>query len=208
MSAKPVRVADNGHGVIDKRVADAVRFQPDMELVGVSDMHTDCRFKAATILDLPFYAAPSEESAEMRAAGIPIVGTIEDLIAQADVAVHGTPKGGAARNLGRYRAAGVGTSVLRGEQRSLSGHSSVAQASYETALGRDATESHRCYHVDNLTIVIPETIDAIRVLTRTVADGAESNRTTDRRFGVWRGVFAVDLGDLALAKQDWRPVWA
>lgn len=36
----PIRVGVNGYGVIGKRVADAVRLQPDMELVGVSDVVT------------------------------------------------------------------------------------------------------------------------------------------------------------------------
>jgi glyceraldehyde-3-phosphate dehydrogenase (NAD(P)) len=40
-----VRVAVNGYGVIGKRVADAVRMQPDMELVGVSDVVSDYRIK-------------------------------------------------------------------------------------------------------------------------------------------------------------------
>lgn len=36
-----IRVAVNGYGVIGKRVADAVRAMPDMELVGVADVATD-----------------------------------------------------------------------------------------------------------------------------------------------------------------------
>ena len=37
-SKMKVRVAINGYGVIGKRVADAVRLQPDMQLVGVGDV--------------------------------------------------------------------------------------------------------------------------------------------------------------------------
>jgi glyceraldehyde-3-phosphate dehydrogenase (NAD(P)) len=40
-----VRVAVNGYGVIGKRVADAVRAQEDMTLVGVADMATDGRVR-------------------------------------------------------------------------------------------------------------------------------------------------------------------
>jgi glyceraldehyde-3-phosphate dehydrogenase (NAD(P)) len=80
MATERIRVAVNGYGVIGKRVADAVRVQPDMELVGVSDVTTDYRIKTAVVLDLPVYASAPENAAEMRAAGIPVAGTLEDLL--------------------------------------------------------------------------------------------------------------------------------
>ena len=42
-----VRVAVNGYGVIGKRVADGVTFQPDMELVRVADIISDYRIRIA-----------------------------------------------------------------------------------------------------------------------------------------------------------------
>lgn len=47
------RVAVNGYGVIGKRVADAVRAMPDMELVGVADVAIDWRIRTATGHDIP-----------------------------------------------------------------------------------------------------------------------------------------------------------
>jgi glyceraldehyde-3-phosphate dehydrogenase (NAD(P)) len=55
-----------------------------------------------------------------------------------------TPKGIGARNLERYRATGVKAIFQGGEKHSLTGHSFVAQANYETALGRDATRVVSC----------------------------------------------------------------
>lgn len=55
-----MRAAVNGYGVIGKRVADAVRMQPDMELVGVSDVVSDYRIKAAVTLGIPVYASVEE----------------------------------------------------------------------------------------------------------------------------------------------------
>ena len=60
-----VRVAVLGYGVIGKRVADAVRLQPDMELVGVADVATDYRVKAAVVHGLPVYASLAEKIDEM-----------------------------------------------------------------------------------------------------------------------------------------------
>ncbi len=182
MTDKKIRVAVNGYGVIGKRVTDAVRLQPDMELVGVGDVVSDYRVKAAVVLGLPVYASLPEKVDEMKAAGIPVVGTLDDLLAQADVVVDCTPKGIGARNLERYRAAGVKALYQGGEEHSLTGHSFVAQANYETALGRDATRIVSC----NTTSTV-RTLTALRdagllkkargVLVRRATDPWESDHS-------------------------------
>lgn len=144
MATKKVRVAVNGYGVIGKRVADAIAAQPDMELVGVSDVVSDYRVKAAVVLDIPIYSSLLDEVAEMRAAGIPILGTLHDLLSRVDVIVDCTPKGIGARNFEHYRADGVKAIFQGGEKHGLTGHSFVAQANYESALGRDATRVVSC----------------------------------------------------------------
>ncbi|HEX6387518.1 MAG TPA: type II glyceraldehyde-3-phosphate dehydrogenase [Anaerolineae bacterium] len=144
MTNKKILVAVNGYGVIGKRVADAVRLQPDMELVGVADVVSDYRVQAAAVLSLPIYASLPDRVEEMEAAGIPITGTFGDLLAQVDVVVDCTPKGIGAKNLERYREAGVKAIYQGGEKHSLTGHSFVAQANYETAIGREATRVVSC----------------------------------------------------------------
>ena len=123
-----IRVAANGYGVIGKRVADAVRLQPDMELVGVGDVVSDYRVKTAVVHGLPIYASLAGKVEEMKAAGIPVVGTLDDLLTQVDVVVDCTPKGIGAKNLALYQAAGVKAIYQGGEKHSLTGHSFVAQA--------------------------------------------------------------------------------
>lgn len=139
-----VRVAVNGYGVIGKRVADAVRAQPDMHCVGISDITSDYRVKTAVVLGLPVYASAPETAAEMQGAGIPVAGVLDDLLKRVDVVVDCTPKGVGAGNLARYRAAGVKTILQGGETHDVTGHSFVAQANYESALGRDATRVVSC----------------------------------------------------------------
>ena len=99
MNNQKIRVAVNGFGVIGKRVADAVRLQPDMELVGVADVVSDYRVKTAVVLNLPIFASLPEKVSEMAADGIPVVGTLNDLLRQSDVVVDCTPKGIGAKNL-------------------------------------------------------------------------------------------------------------
>ncbi len=139
-----VRAAVNGYGVIGKRVADAIAAQSDMELVGVSDVVSDYRVKAGVRLGIPIYASLKDKAAEMEAAGVPVAGTLDDLLGQIDVIVDCTPKGIGAKNLEKYRAVGVKAIFQGGEKHSLTGHSFVAQANYETALGRDATRVVSC----------------------------------------------------------------
>lgn len=144
MTDKKIRVAVNGYGVIGKRVADAVQLQPDMDLVGVADVVSDYRVQAGAVLGLPIYASLPEKAADMKAAGIPITGTLDDLLAQVDVVVDCTPKGIGAKNLARYREVGVKALYQGGEKHSLTGHSFVAQANYESTLGLDATRIVSC----------------------------------------------------------------
>lgn len=139
-----IRVAVNGYGVIGKRVAAAVRLQTDMELAGIADVATDYRVKAAIAGGARVFAATEESVQEMHDAGVPAEGTIEDLLSVADVVVDCTPKGVAAGNLERYRSSGVKAIFHGGEKHSLTGHSFVAQANYESAIGRDATRVVSC----------------------------------------------------------------
>lgn len=182
MPGKKIKTAINGYGVIGKRVADAVRLQPDMELVGVADVVSDYRVKAAAVRGLPVYCSLPEKVPEMKAAGIAVAGTLDDLLRQVEVVVDCTPKGIGAKNLQRYRAAGVKVAYQGGEKHSLTGHSFVAQANYETAIGRDATRVVSC----NTTSTV-RTLTALRnagllkkargVLIRRATDPWESDHS-------------------------------
>jgi len=138
-----VKVGVNGYGVIGKRVADAVLLQPDMELVGVADIATDWRIKSAANR-LTLFASTEEARQAMIAEKLRPVGTLDQLLEQSDIIVDTTPKHVAAGNLDRYRSAGVKAVFQGGESHKTTGHSFVAQANYESALGRDTTRVVSC----------------------------------------------------------------
>jgi glyceraldehyde-3-phosphate dehydrogenase (NAD(P)) len=144
MRQSPVRVAVNGYGVIGKRVADAVALQDDMKLVGIADIVSDYRMKVAVERGYPVFLSLPEHRADFEAAGIPVAGTIADLLRQVDVVADCTPKGVAAKNRERYRAAGVKVVWQGGEKHELAGYSFVAQVNYEGALGRDSARVVSC----------------------------------------------------------------
>jgi len=137
MPNSKVRVAVNGYGVIGKRVADAVALQNDMELVGVADVASDYRIRVAVERGHAVYAADSAVREEMDAAGIPVAGTLDDLLVEVDVVADCAPKKLAAANQARYEAAGVKGIWQGGEKHELTGFSFCAQVNYAGALNRD-----------------------------------------------------------------------
>lgn len=141
---KKIRVGVNGYGVIGKRVADAVRIQPDMDLVGVSDVLCDYRIAIAAGNGIPLYAATTDASTAMAAAGIPVTGTLPDLLDAVEVVVDCTPARIGADNLAHYRDQGVKAIFQGGEKHTLTGNSFVAHANYAAAVGRDTTRVVSC----------------------------------------------------------------
>jgi glyceraldehyde-3-phosphate dehydrogenase (NAD(P)) len=80
----------------------------------------------------------------MEAAGLPVAGTLDDLLRQADVVVDCTPKGVGAKNKEAYQRAGVKAIWQGGEKHALAGYSFVAQVNYEGAVNRDTARVVSC----------------------------------------------------------------
>jgi len=169
------RVAVNGYGVIGKRVADAVARQEDMSLAGVADVVTDWRARMATRNGFRLFGATDAHASGMRAVGLEVAGTLDDLLGEADVVVDCTPKRVAAKNIEGYRRSGLKFIVQGGETHAVTGHSFVAEANYATALERDATRVVSC----NTTSIV-RTLTALKragLLQR--ARGTLLRRATD-----------------------------
>lgn len=139
-----MRVAVNGYGVIGKRVADAIVAQEDMELTGIADIETGWRMKTAQSKGFKIFSASPDRADAMRKSGLDFSGTLEELIADSDVVVDCTPKGVAARNVEGYREHGVKFIVQGGEKHEVTGHSFVAEVTYDSAIDRDATRVVSC----------------------------------------------------------------
>ncbi len=173
--AQRLRVAVNGFGVIGKRVADAVRRQDDMQLVGVCDVTTDWRVRMLDPQAIALYGATPDIAAAMREAGLPVAGTLQELLGQADIVVDCTPKRIAAQNVETYRTAGLKFIVHGGEKHAVTGHSFVAEVSFASAMGREATRVVSC----NTTSIV-RTLTALKragLLKR--ARGTLLRRATD-----------------------------
>lgn len=141
---KKARVGINGFGVIGKRVADAVALQDDMQLVGIADVVYDYRVRVAVEKGYPVYASVPEKRQVMEDSGIPIAGTLDDLLRQVDIILDCTPKGIGAKNKQRYEAAGIKAIFEGGEKHDLAGFSFVAQVNYSEAVGRQFARVVSC----------------------------------------------------------------
>lgn len=154
---KQIKVAINGYGVIGKRIADAVAIQDDMEMIGISDIISDWRIKVAVNKNYSIYAFDDNYKNQMAEAGIPVKGTLNELITTADIIIECTPKNIAAQNIEKYKDAGLKFIVQGGEKHELTGHSFNAESNYETALGRNSTRVVSC----NTTSII-RTLTALK----------------------------------------------
>ena len=139
-----IKVAVNGYGVIGKRVAEAVQKQQDMELVGICDVATDWRIKVAIVKRIPVYGFDQVTVGKMNEAGISTNGTLDELLAKADIVVDCAPKKFGAQNAERYRQAGVKFIVQGGEKHETTGFSFVAESNYEKAIGKQAVRVVSC----------------------------------------------------------------
>jgi len=139
-----IRVAVNGYGVIGKRVAAAVAQQDDMELVGISDVVSDWRARAAIIRGFKLFGATAQSAEAMKQAKLDVSGTLDDLLGTAEIVVDCTPKKIAATNVERYRERGVKFVLQGGEKHQVTGHSFVAESNFASAVGRESTRVVSC----------------------------------------------------------------
>jgi len=95
-----VKVGVVGYGTIGQRLADGVALQGDMELVGVADVAPTLAIRALKEKGMPYalYLSMEDHRAEFDALGIPVSGTITDLIQQCDVLLDATNAGVGAKN--------------------------------------------------------------------------------------------------------------
>ena len=83
------KIAVNGYGTIGKRVADAVRAQDDMEVIGISKTKPNYEASVAHQLGYEIYA-PAENVGAFEKAGMPAAGTIEEMVEKADLVQYFT----------------------------------------------------------------------------------------------------------------------
>ncbi len=137
------KIAVNGYGTIGKRVADAVRAQDDMEVIGISKTKPNYDAAVAHQRGYDIYA-PAENIEAFKKAGMPTAGSIEEMLEKSDLVVDCTPGGVGEKNKPMYEKIGIKAIWQGGESHTISGFSFNAASNYEQALGRDLTRVVSC----------------------------------------------------------------
>jgi len=139
-----IEVGVNGYGTIGKRVADAIRAQPDMAVAGVAKTSPNFEAKVANERGYPLYAVDGERTAAFEAAGFELAGTVDELVAESDVVVDATPSGVGAENAALYREHDTPALFQGGEDADVAEVSFNARANYEAARGADTARVVSC----------------------------------------------------------------
>jgi len=132
-----VKVGVVGYGVIGQRLADGVALQKDMELVGVADVAPTLSVRALKEKGMPYdlYNAVPENLKLFADAGIPVAGTLEDLIRKVDIVLDATSAGVGAKNKELYQKYGKKAIFQGGEKNSVADVFFHGYANYEKGLG-------------------------------------------------------------------------
>ncbi len=143
---KKVKVGVVGYGVIGQRLADGVALQEDMELVGIADVSPTLTVRALKEKGMPydFYNALPENEAVLSEAGIPITGTLEELIQKCDVMLDSTSAGVGAKNKELYMKYNKKAIFQGGEKNEVADVFFHGYANYEKGLGKQFLKLTSC----------------------------------------------------------------
>ena len=176
-----ISVGVNGYGTIGKRVADAVRAQPDMRVVGVAKTRPNFEARGAVNEGYDLYAAIEERKPRFAEAGIDLAGDVEDLVAASDVVVDACPSGVGAENAKLYREYDTPAILQGGEDAGVVDVSFNARANYAEATDADLVRVVSCNTTGLSRLVAPLRdaygVEKVRAtLVRRGGDPAQSGR--------------------------------
>ena len=99
------KVAVVGYGVIGQRLADGVALQADMELVGIVDVVPTLSIRALydSLDPYPLYVVTDRQRVAFKEEGIPVNGTLDDILLTVDIVLDATPAGIGLKNKELYK---------------------------------------------------------------------------------------------------------
>ena len=178
-----VKVGIVGYGVIGQRLADGIALQEDMELVGVVDAAPTLAVRALHEKGMPYklFCAIPDKISDLEAAGIPVSGTMDDLLKEVDVALDATPAGIGAKNKEVYINYGVKAIFQGGEKDEVADVFFHGYANYEKGVGKNFLKLTSCNTtgfiraVDCLDRAVGVEKVAVTIIRR-VADPGDTHR--------------------------------
>jgi glyceraldehyde-3-phosphate dehydrogenase (NAD(P)) len=180
--SKP-RVLVVGYGVIGQRLADGVARQQDMELVGVVDIAPTLSTRALHEVGMPYrlFVVAPEQRAQFDEAGIPVSGTLDDVLGEVDIVLDATPGGVGRKNKELYQARGVKAIFQGGEKNDIVDVFFHGYANYEKGIGKDYLKLTSCNTTGLIRAIdcLDRAVGVERVIVtivRRVADPGDTHR--------------------------------
>ena len=177
------RVGVVGYGVIGQRLADGVALQGDMELVGVVDVAPTLSTRALCEAGMPYdlYVVEAGQKAAFDAIGIPVTGTMDDLLGKVDIVLDSSPGGVGRKNKELYQAKGVKAVFQGGEKNDIVDVFFHGYANYEKGVGKDYLKLTSCNTTGLIRAVdcLDREVGVERVIVtivRRVADPGDTHR--------------------------------
>lgn len=141
-----IKVGVAGFGVIGQRLADGVASQKDMELVGVADVSPTLSVRALKEKGMPYalYTAVPENKKLFDELGIPVSGTLEELVQKCDVILDATSAGVGAKNKELYAKYNKKAIFQGGEKNNVADVFFHGYANYEKGIGKQFLKLTSC----------------------------------------------------------------
>ncbi|WP_424000932.1 type II glyceraldehyde-3-phosphate dehydrogenase [Haloarcula salina] len=173
-----LHVGINGFGTIGKRVADAVRVQPDMTVAGVAKRSPNFEATIAHDRGYDLYAADGREPFDE--ADLATAGTVHDLIEASDVVVDTTPGGVGEANAPLYAEHDTPAIFQGGEDADVADVSFNARANYDNAVGADTARVVSCNTTGLSRLLAPlkESYGVEKTRVTLVRRGADPGQTS------------------------------
>ncbi len=141
-----VKVGVAGYGVIGQRLADGAALQKDMELVGVADVAPTLPVRALAEKGMPYrlFSAVPDQKHLLTDAGIPVSGSLEEMVQECDIILDATSAGIGARNKELYRKYNTKAVFQGGETNDVADVFFHGYANYHKGLGADYLKLTSC----------------------------------------------------------------
>ena len=178
-----VKVGVVGYGCIGQRLADGAAAQGDMELVGVVDAAPTLAVRALHERGMPYklFCAIPDKIADIEGAGIPVSGTMDDLLKEIDVVLDATPAGIGEKNKVAYVKHGNKAIFQAGERAEVADVFFHGYANYEKGIGQRFLKLTSCNTTGFIRAVdcldrVAGVEKVVVTIVRRVADPGDTHR--------------------------------
>ena len=172
-----IKVGVAGYGVIGQRLADGVKRQEDMELIGIVDVAPNLSIRALYDSKNPYdlYVVDDSMKKVFIEEGIPVKGNFNDILSKVDIMLDAAPGGIGIKNKEKYKEKGVKAIFQGGEKNEVADVFFHGYANYPKGVGRDYLKLTSCNTTGFIRAVdcIDKAVGVVRVVVTIMRRSAD-----------------------------------